>query len=45
MKIADTVLSVVMLTVQLPVPLQPPPYQPQKTTPVLGVAVNLTDVL
>ena len=33
-----------MITVQEPLPEQPPPLQPVKVDPVVGVAVNVTAV-
>jgi hypothetical protein len=41
-KLAVTVVLAVRVTVQLPVPEQPPPLQPVKADPVLGVAVSVT---
>jgi hypothetical protein len=43
-KVAVTVVAEVMLTVHAPVPLQPPPLQPLKVEPPLGVAVSVTAV-
>src|SRR5262249_29435051 len=37
-----TVVSAVIVTTQVPVPVQPPPLQPVKVEPVAGVAVNVT---
>ena len=44
LKEAVTTVSTVTLTVQEPVPLQPPPLQPEKRKPGLGVAVRVSDV-
>jgi len=41
-KFAVTVVLAVRVTVQLPVPEQPPPLQPMKLDPVSGVAVSVT---
>jgi hypothetical protein len=44
-KDADTVLAAVMLSVQVPVPVQPPPDQPAKVSQVVfGEAVSVTVV-
>jgi len=43
-KVAVTVVAAETVTVQGPVPVQPPPLQPAKTEPVLGVAVSTTTV-
>ena len=39
-----TVVAAVTVTVQGPVPLQPPPLQPPKMDPAAGVAVSVTAV-
>ena len=44
-KVALTVVAAVMLTVQTPVPLHPPPLQPVKVEPGAGVAMSVTAVL
>ena len=44
MKVAVTVVSAFTVTVQVPVPLQPPPLQPANTEPPAGVAVKVTEV-
>ena len=41
---ADTEVAAVTDTTQVPVPEQPPPDQPVKVEPVVGVAVSVTDV-
>src|SRR5438552_11846229 len=41
-KVAVTVVSAVRVTVQLAVPVQPPPCQPVKTEPGAGVGVSVT---
>jgi len=41
-KVAVTVVALVGATVQVPVPEQPPPDQPTKTAPPVGVAVSAT---
>ena len=41
-KNAVTVWAALIVTVQVPVPEQPPPLQPVKLDPVAGVAVNVT---
>src|SRR5438552_12356711 len=41
-KVAVTVVSAVRVTVQLAVPVQPPPCQPIKTEPGAGVGVSVT---
>jgi len=43
-KVAVTVWSALITTVQVPVPEQPPPLQPAKVEPAEGVAVSTTDV-
>src|SRR5216117_762484 len=42
--VAMTVVAAVRVTVQAPVPEQPPPLQPVKVEPVAGVAVSVTAV-
>ncbi len=44
MKVAVTVVAALRVTVQVPVPLQPPPFQPVKVEPAAGVAVSVTAV-
>ena len=44
LKFADTEVAAVTDTTQVPVPEQPPPDQPVKVEPVVGVAVSVTDV-
>ena len=44
-KVAATVAAAVMLTMQVPVPEQPPPDQPVNVEPVAGVADRVTVVL
>jgi hypothetical protein len=44
-KVAVTVWRAVMVTTQVPVPLQPPPLQPEKTEGLVAVAVRVTRVL
>jgi hypothetical protein len=44
MKTAVTVLAELMLTTQVPVPLQPPPVQPLSVLPVAGAAISVTEV-
>src|SRR5262249_61131695 len=41
-KPAVTVVSAVIVTTQVLVPVQPPPLQPVKVEPAAGVAVNVT---
>jgi hypothetical protein len=41
---AATVCAVLMVTVHVPVPVQPPPLQPVKVEPVDGTAVKVTEV-
>ena len=41
-KVAVTVCSADIVTVQVPVPEQPPPLQPLKVLPTAGVAVSIT---
>src|SRR5437016_1732301 len=43
-KVAVTVVAAESVTVQAPVPEQPPPLQPVKVEPATGVAVNVTAV-
>src|SRR5437773_5767968 len=43
-KVAVTVVAAETVTVQRPVPVQPPPLQPMKTELALGVAVSTTPV-
>jgi len=43
-KVAVTVVAADTVTLQEPVPAQPPPLQPVKVDPVVGVAVNVTAV-
>jgi hypothetical protein len=43
-KLAVTLRAVVMLTLQVPVPVQAPP-QPVKVEPSVGAAVRVTTVL
>src|SRR5262245_23485840 len=43
-KVAVTVVAAFMVTVQAPVPAQPPPLHPVKAEPVAGVAVSVTTV-
>ena len=44
MKVAVTVVAALRVTVQVPVPLQPPPLQPVKVEPAAGAAVSVTAV-
>ena len=44
LKVAVTLWAEFMVTVQVPVPEQPPPDQPVKVEPELAVAVSVTDV-
>src|SRR5439155_17705921 len=44
LKLAVTVVAAVGVTVQVPVPEQPPPLQPSNVEPALGVAVSVTAV-
>jgi len=43
-KVAATEVAEIIVTVHVPVPLQPPPLQPAKVDPVFGVAVKVTMV-
>jgi len=43
-KLAVTVVAALSVTVQVPVPEQPPPLQPEKLEPVAGVAVKVIAV-
>src|SRR5437667_10348564 len=43
-KVAVTVVAAVRVTVQAPVPVQPPPLQPVKTEPLAGAGVSITAV-
>src|SRR4029453_5565357 len=43
-KVAVTVVAALSVTVQVPVPEQPPPLQPVKLEPAVGVAVKVTAV-
>src|SRR5438445_771771 len=43
-KVAVTVVAAEMVTVQVPVPEQPPPVQPAKVEPAAGAAVSVTVV-
>ena len=42
--VAVTVVAPLSVTVQVPVPEQPPPLQPVKVEPAVGAAVNVTAV-
>lgn len=44
LKVAVTVVLAVKFTVQVPVPLQPPPLQPANTDPLAALAVKVTEV-
>jgi hypothetical protein len=44
LKVAVTVVFLLVLTAQEPVPVQPPPLQPAKTDPEAGSAVSVTVV-
>ena len=44
LKVAVTEVAAVMVTAQVPVPLQPPPDQPANAEPTAGAAVNVTTV-
>src|SRR5207249_4073633 len=43
-KVAVTVVAAFKVTEQLPLPVQPPPFQPAKVEPLAGVAVSVTKV-
>jgi hypothetical protein len=43
-KVAVTVIAEFIVTVQGPVPVQPPPLQPVKVDPLAGLAVRVTAV-
>src|SRR6267142_1878364 len=43
-KVAVTEVAALRVTVQVPVPEQPPPLQPEKVEPAAGVAVRVTAV-
>ena len=43
-KVAVTVVGAVSVTVQVPVPVHPPPLQPVKVEPAAGAAVSTTGV-
>ena len=43
-KVAVTDFAAVIVTVQVPVPEQPPPDQPEKVDPLFAKAVKATDV-
>jgi hypothetical protein len=43
-KVAVTAWAALMVTAQVPVPVQPPPLQPVKVDPAAGVAVKVTAV-
>jgi hypothetical protein len=44
LNVAVTDVAALIVTVQVPIPTQPPPFQPVKSDPAAGVAVNVTDV-
>jgi hypothetical protein len=44
-KLAVTALAALIVTMQVPVPVQPSPLQPVKVEPVAGMAVKVTGVL
>src|SRR2546426_12563673 len=43
-KVAVTVGAALIVTMQVPVPAQPPPLQPVKVEPATGAAVSVTEV-
>src|SRR5437879_9828953 len=43
-KIAVTACAALIVTVQVPVPEQPPPLQPEKVEPAAGAAVKVTEL-
>ncbi|PYN54724.1 MAG: hypothetical protein DMD94_14055, partial [Candidatus Rokuibacteriota bacterium] len=43
-KIAVTACAALIVTVQVPVPVQPPPLQPAKVEPAAGAAVKVMAV-
>src|SRR5207244_6385826 len=43
-KMAVTACAALIVTVQVPVPVQPPPLQPEKVEPAAGTAVKVTEV-
>ncbi len=43
-KVAVTVCAALIVTVQVPVPEQPPPLQPEKVEPAAGTAVKVTEL-
>src|SRR5207249_11786881 len=43
-KAAVTVWAALIVTVQVPVPEQPPPLQPEKVEPAAGAAVKVTEL-
>src|SRR5262245_66519682 len=44
LNVAVTDVAALIVTVHIPVPAQPPPFQPVKSEPAAGVAVNVTVV-